>query len=51
MAVTIDEMHVEVQEAAPSTPVASSSDEPKKGVNLSEALEILHERELRLRAD
>jgi hypothetical protein len=51
MAVTIDEMHVEVQEAAPSTPAATSSGEPKKDVNLRDALDILHERKLRLRAN
>jgi hypothetical protein len=51
MAVTIEEMHVEVQDAprAPSTP--APSEEPKKDVNLHEAIEMLHERKLRLRAD
>jgi len=50
MAVTIDEMHVEVQEpAAAKTPAPGP--EPPKDVNLREALEILYERKLRLRAD
>ena len=51
MAVVIDEMHVDVQEATPSASAATPSDEPKKDVNLSEALGILHERKLRLKAD
>ena len=51
MAVTIDEMHVEVQESqAPTTPSTPSA-EPKKDVDLSEAIEMLRERRFRLRAD
>ncbi len=51
MAVTIEEMHVEVQSATPSTPAATPPNDVKKDVNLSEALKMLHERKLRLRAD
>jgi hypothetical protein len=51
MAVTIDEMHVEVQgPPAPASAPAAGADS-KKNVNLREAMEILHERKLRLRAD
>jgi hypothetical protein len=51
MAVTIDEMHVEVQSspAPASAPVAGP--DSKKNVALREAMEMLHERKLRLRAD
>jgi len=51
MAVTIDEMHVQVQEAPPAPSTPAPADEQKKDVNLNEALEMLHERKLRLRAD
>ncbi|MGD0931655.1 MAG: hypothetical protein ABR902_13485 [Candidatus Korobacteraceae bacterium] len=51
MAVTIDEMHVQVQGAPAAASSSSSSEEPKKDVNLGEALQTLHERNLRLRAD
>ena len=52
MAVTIDEMHVEVKEAAPGAGSAASAQEPaKKEVDLRSALEMLHERKLRLQAD
>jgi hypothetical protein len=50
MAVTIDEMHVEVQEPAKAAPAAPAAAEPKD-VNLRDALEMLHTRTLRLRAD
>lgn len=52
MAVTIDEMHVQVQDApkAASAP-APGGDDQKKDVNLNEALEMLCERKLRLQAD
>ena len=51
MAVTIDEMHVEVQEPAPSASPATSGSKRKKDVDLKVALEMIHERNLRLRAD
>jgi hypothetical protein len=51
MAVTISEMHVDVQDApAPAAPPAQA-DDPKKDMSLGQALDILRERELRLRAD
>ena len=52
MAVTIDEMHVDVQPAKPeanATPEAGA--EPKKDVDLDEAVHLLRERKLRLKAD
>lgn len=51
MAISINEMQVEVQEpAAPaSNPAAESKTE--KQIDLRSTLEMLHERELRLRAD
>jgi hypothetical protein len=51
MAVTIDEMHVQVQDAPKAASAPAPSDEQKKDVNLHEAIEMLHERKLRLRAD
>jgi hypothetical protein len=52
MAVTISEMHVDVQEAAPAGAApAKGAAEPKKDASLGQALEILRERESRLRAD
>jgi hypothetical protein len=51
MAVTIDEMHVEVQHPPPQTSAPAQNPEPKKETNVSESLQILHERKLRLRAD
>jgi len=51
MAVTIDEMHVDVQQAPPAANAPAANAEPKKDVDLSEALRMLHERKLRLRAD
>jgi len=51
MAVTINEMHVEVQEQAQAAPASDSDNKGKKSVDLRTALEILHERKLRLRAD
>jgi hypothetical protein len=51
MAVTIDEMHVEVQPAPAAASPAPPSAEPKKDLKLNEALELLRERECRLRAD
>jgi len=51
MAVAIDEMQVEVQQKPPAASAPGANPEPKKDVNLHEALETLHERKLRLRAD
>lgn len=51
MAVTIDEMHVQVQDAPAPANAPAPSDEKKKDVNLTEALAMLHERKLRLYAD
>jgi hypothetical protein len=51
MAVTIDEMHVEVQQPAPSANAAAANAEPPKDVNLREALEMLSARKFRLKAD
>jgi hypothetical protein len=51
MAVTIDEMHVDVQQASPAANAQPSNAEPKKSMELQEALEMLRERNLRLRAD
>jgi len=51
MAVTIDEMHVEVQAASPAASPPAAGAEPGKDVDLREALHMLHERKLRLRAD
>ncbi len=51
MAVTIDEMHVEVEGPAPAAKPAASNPEPKKKVDLNAALEMIDERKLRLRAD
>jgi hypothetical protein len=52
MAVTINEMHVEVQGAAPpSAPAPAASSGQKKEMSLHEAIDMLHERQRRLRAD
>jgi hypothetical protein len=51
MAVTIDEMHVDVQQAPSPASAPASNAEPKKDVDLREALHALHERKLRLKAD
>jgi hypothetical protein len=51
MAVTIDEMHVDVQQSPPAASAPAPDSEPKKEVNLSEALQVHHERKLRLKAD
>jgi hypothetical protein len=51
MAVTIDEMHVEVQEPALPAAASTSDDKTKKEIDLRSALELLRERKLRLRAD
>ncbi len=56
MAVTIDEMHVEVHEPAAASAAASSGagaggQDAKKEMPLHDALRIMHERKLRLKAD
>lgn len=51
MAVTIDEMHVEVQPTPPSTQAAAPADDSKKDIHLVDALHLLHERKARLKAD
>ena len=51
MAVTIDEMHVDVQKAPQAAGAQPASADPKKDVDLHQALEMLHERKKRLRAD
>lgn len=51
MAVTIDEMQVEVQHPPPQTSAPAQHAELKKETDVSKSLEILHERKLRLRAD
>jgi hypothetical protein len=52
MAVTIDEMHVDVTETpVRPAPGPGPGAEPKKDMNLSQALELLRERTRRLKAD
>jgi hypothetical protein len=52
MAVTIEEMHVDVQPAKPEANAsAEGGAEPKKDIDLDEAVRLLHERKMRLRAD
>lgn len=51
MAVTIDEMHVQVQDPPKAANAPAPNDDKKKDVNLHQAIEMLHERKLRLRAD
>jgi hypothetical protein len=51
VAVTIEEMHVDVQKPQPAASPAAGGAEPKKDVDLREALHILHERKYRLKAD
>ena len=51
MAVTIDEMHVQVQDAPAPSSAPAPADDKKKDVNLTEALEMLCERKSRLYAD
>jgi hypothetical protein len=50
MAITIDEMHVEVQAPAPALG-APAIPEPKKQPDPRELMELVCERNLRLRAD
>jgi len=51
MAVTIDEMHVQVQDTPKAASAPAPGDDTKKDVNLNETIEMLHERKLRLQAD
>jgi hypothetical protein len=51
MAVTIDEMQVEVQSTPPQVSAPEPHAEPKKEMSLKDALHLLHERKLRLQAD
>lgn len=51
MAVTIGEMHVQVQEAPKAASQPAAPSEPGKDVDLLQALHMLHERKLRLKAD
>jgi hypothetical protein len=52
MAVTIDEMHVDVKDSQPAASApAAGGEEPKKDIDLREGLHLLHERNDRLRAD
>jgi len=51
MAVTIDEMHVEVQAPKPAASAPAPNGEPPKDVDLRQALEALYARKLRLMAD
>jgi hypothetical protein len=51
MAVTIDEMHVDVQPPPAPAGAPAAAAEPKKDIDLFEALEMARERKLRLRAD
>jgi|HubBroStandDraft_1064217.scaffolds.fasta_scaffold14801_2 hypothetical protein len=52
MAVTIDEMHVDVKDSQPpASAPAAGGEEPKKDVDLHEAMHFLHERKYRLWAD
>ena len=51
MAVTIDEMHVDVQKPPAAASDSPSGSGPKKDVDLREALQVMNERKQRLRAD
>ena len=51
MAVTIDEMQVEVDDATSPEPSRASAAPPRQRVDLHAALAMLRERESRLRAD
>jgi len=51
MAVTIDEMHVDVQQTPAAASAPAGNGEPNKDVDLCEALQMLQERKLRLLAD
>lgn len=51
MAVTIDELDVQVEEAPPAAPPAEAPPEAPQNLDLAQALELHHERISRLRAD
>jgi hypothetical protein len=51
MAITIEDMHVEVQPPQAPAGGPAPETEPKKDVDLAAALELMQERKLRLRAD
>jgi hypothetical protein len=51
MAVTIQEMDVEVADSPPPAAAPSSGAEPKKDTKVTQILEILRERTFRLQAD
>jgi len=51
MAVTINEMNVEVKPPTAPAAAPSAAAEKSRKVDLSSALEMLHERQHRLRAD
>jgi hypothetical protein len=53
MAVTIDEMYIQVeaQDSASSANSSTSTGKPKKDVDLRATMEFIDERALRLRAD
>ncbi|MGA3132233.1 MAG: hypothetical protein ABSD59_15610 [Terracidiphilus sp.] len=51
MAVTIDEMHVDVQKPPAAASAPTSDAGPKKDMDMREALEVMNERKQRLRAD
>jgi len=51
MAVTIDELNVEVKDPAPVSSAAASSPGAEPKVDFRLALAMVHERELRLKAD
>ncbi len=51
MAVTIDDLQIEVQEPAPAASPAAPGEKQKKNADLRAAMEMIQERNLRLRAD
>ena len=52
MAVTIEQLHVEVaSEPAAKADASSSAEKAKKKVDLHTAIEMMHERKYRLKAD
>lgn len=51
MAVTIDEMHVDVKEATAPAATPATEVDPNKGLNLREAMQLLQHRTERLQAD
>jgi arginase family enzyme len=51
MAVTIDEMHVDVREASAPAAAPATEADPNKGLNLREAMQLMRQRTERLQAD